>query len=324
MRALPLAATALGILAACVRGQENLGDVDKEQLRAARELLQEFGADAWPGFDRPLPIILYDRESQYLVGMEAPTQDGWRVVGTDDLDGAAYFRRPSRDTASFAVRVGESWTGSLQTLASMRSEMAQQRGFSLELPAEEHVVYLCHELFHALQATREPTRFAGAVASYGHEADYPYDDEEFVESWNEEGQLLAEALAERDPEGMAEVAEEFLDARRARREEAALSAELIAFEQHLEWLEGLAKYVELRLCELAGEEHRAYRLAGNRLRSDFGVRLRSLGTLPGQQRFYLSGAAQALLLDRLRPEWKEKGQGERPLEDLLTSRGSGR
>jgi hypothetical protein len=84
---------------------------------------------------------------------------------------------------------------------------------------------------------------------------------------------------------------------------------LISFEQELEWLEGLAKYAEMRSAELGSEEktsqnYKDYRVARNRLRMDFYARLRHLGDQDGDLRFYLSGAAQAMLLDHLCPGWK--------------------
>lgn len=97
----------------------------------------------------------------------------------------------------------------------------------------------------------------------------------------------------------------------------------VAFERELEWLEGLAYHVELQIGEQAAaddgaalaESYRAHQL---KQRVDFAFRLRRLGSQGGDRRFYLSGAAQAALLDRLAHGWTgdalESGEA---LEQLL-------
>jgi len=52
---------------------------------------------------------------------------------------------------------------------------------------------------------------------------------------------------------------------------------------------------------------------------DFYVRLKSLGEQKGDLRFYLSGGAQAMLLDLISPEWKQEivRRPDIGLEDLL-------
>jgi len=95
----------------------------------------------------------------------------------------------------------------------------------------------------------------------------------------------------------------------------------VAFERELERLGGLAKYVETRFAELAASETEAakgYRTVLGKSRADAVWRLRRLGSLVGDTRFYPSGEAQALLLDRLHPQWKQKAMQEGAyLDDLL-------
>ena len=62
-----------------------------------------------------------------------------------------------------------------------------------------------------------------------------------------------------------------------------------------------------------------YRIVWNRLQADFSYRIRKLGNQNGDLRFYLSGAAQAKILDKVSPGWKKNilGQTNTALEDLL-------
>ncbi len=113
--------------------------------------------------------------------------------------------------------------------------------------------------------------------------------------------------------------------RSARKSRAArLSPELADYERELEWLEGLAKYAEVRFYELAAS--RAGQTGSIKfnprlpffLQWDF-VRLeKQMGSQEGDLRFYLSGMAQARLLDRLSPGWKTRtALGKVYLEDIL-------
>jgi hypothetical protein len=188
----------------------------------------------------------------------------------------------------------------------------------------QHVVLLLHEAFHAFQAVQVHGRFLKANGVYASEKHYPFEDEVFKNAWNKEGSFLAAALREKDESERHELIQRFLEVRIKRRSDASLSPELIAFERELEWLEGLAKYVEMRFSELGsslkGEaESKAYRIVRNRLQADFSWRIAKLGDLHGDLRFYLSGAIQAMILDKISPGWKQEiiRQENIGLEDLL-------
>ena len=131
-------------------------------------------------------------------------------------------------------------------------------------------------------------------------------------AWITEGAALAQALKAPTYDEAVRLAQKFLEIRDARRGAVRLSPELADYERELEWLEGLAKYAEVHFYELAAS--RADQTASIKfnpglpifLQWDF-VRLeKQLGTQEGDLRFYLSGMAQARLLDRLSPDWKSK------------------
>ena len=88
-------------------------------------------------------------------------------------------------------------------------------------------------------------------------------------------------------------------------------------------MEGLAKYIEIKVYKLAavsGEKslNASYNPKLVRWRDEF-LRLRkSLGNQAGDFRFYLSGMAQAFILDRIFPGWKNRAFEEGVyLENLL-------
>ena len=295
-----------------------LSAADKAELAEAFRLKTELGDRVWPGLgSADIPVILYNDSHEFLFGEAKPT-GSWKVVEGDDFLGQLYYHRPAENPESFAVLIGTHWAGSLSTLDRMN------RKSPFKLSPDFYVVLILHEVFHAHQANLARARFAKVVAVYASESRYPSQDKAFAAAWNSEGAALAEALRAKDNAEAFRLVQKFLQIRDERRRHAALSPDLLAYELELEWLEGLAEYVEIKFYELAAS--RASEPAFTRYRPglppylqwDF-VRLeRQMGQQNGDLRFYLSGMAQARLLDRLSPNWQTKMMQEGTyLEELL-------
>ena len=306
------------VLKNSVQKQPVLSAADKAELAEALRLKAEFGDQVWPGFSGSgIPIILYNDSYEFLVGEENPA-DSWEVVKEDNFMGRPYYRRAGKNPQSFAVSIGTRWAGRIGTLDWWNSKSP------LKITVDFHIVGLIHEVFHAYQANLVPARFARATAVYASEGRYPYKDSDFASAWNSEGKTLAEALRAKDDTEVRSLAQKFLNIRDARREQATLSPDLVTYEVELEWLEGLAEYVQIKFYELAAssaKESASIRFGPGLpfyLQGDF-IRLEgSLGQQSGDLRFYLSGMAQARLLDRLNPGWKAKAMQEKvDLENLL-------
>jgi hypothetical protein len=209
------------------------------------------------------------------------------------------------------------WAGSMSTLERMNARLP------LKITPDYHVTMILHEMFHAYQARQSPARFARARGVYSNEDRYHKHDAAFAAAWNSEGSLLAAALkANEDAERRLGV-RRFLQARDARRAQASLSQELADYERELEWLEGLAKYVEIRFYELAASHGSDAAFAGYKpglpyWRSDMMRLEKAIEKQAGDLRFYLSGMAQARLLDRLSPGWQVRTMRDNVyMEDLL-------
>lgn len=313
-----------------------LGPSEKAGVQDVRQLRTALGEQVWPGFGQAqIPIILFNDSYEFLVGTtQAPAP--WEAVSGDELDGQPYFRKRMVRPTAFAVKVGQQWAGSMGCRERMNREMLFQ--VHRQLPAivaylfpyafatiqeDLHAVATLHEMFHAYQAQRAEKRFTRAQSVYAHEKAYPFRDAQFAKAWNQEGAALSAALDAPSETAAAESARRFLEVRDARRRKDALREELLDFERELEWLEGLGKYAEMRFHELAAAKEDLP--TGARFRqevpywSDELRRLKSrLGEQKGDFRFYLSGMAQARLLDRLAPGWKSYGFEDSVfLEDLL-------
>ena len=300
--------------------QPTLSSEDKAEVAEALRLKTETGDQIWPGLaGADIPIVLFNAGYEFLVG-ETNASKPWEAVPEDDFQGKPYYRRPARDPQSFAVKIGNRWAGSVGTLDLMLSKIP------IKLGRDFHTVLLLHEMFHAFQAAQAPKRFDRALAVYKAEGRYPFKDKEFAAAWTEEGAALAQALkAAADTQALS-LAGKFLDIRRTRRSRAGLSPDLVAYERELEWLEGLAKRAEIRFYEIAGA--RTDRTSSIKftaalpflLQWDFARLEYQLGAQEGDLRFYLSGMAQARLLDRLSPGWKSNTALDTVyLEDILAA-----
>lgn len=287
------------------------------------------------------------------VPQREPRGNAWEELPGESIEGYAVYRALLPETGqtpqAFTVLVGERYAASLPTRPAMRAKMAEEfrgmlpDGISELLPytvaadlflrnSEAYVGGVLHEGFHAFQGMQAPEKFDAANwATIRHEGSYPVEDEAFRDAWQAELNLLKAAVQADDEKEAAELAGQFLAQREARRAAADLSAELIDYERQLEWLEGLAFYTELEMLRLAhshseyrpvegmGEdpEFDGYQTFETRWQQEVNQIALMAGN-KGNVRFYYSGMAQGVLLDRLRPGWKEEIFAEAIfLEDLL-------
>lgn len=308
---------------------EQLTPADAARLREALHLKEALGEEVWPGWGRAaIPVIVWNRDYSFLVGVEAPPA-GWEAL-PEGVDGLACYRRTSSDPQNFAVRVGDAWAGSMATkqetdafLIDMFRDMLPdplEPIFPFRLliqPSEVQISGVLHETFHAYQATLAPGRLAEAEAAHRHGDAYWRADPDMRADWQRETSLLSEALAAPSDGQAAALAADFLRARQERRASHGLSAGLVAYERQLEWEEGLAKYVALAIWRAANEsqgyapvltaavdaDFAAYRGFSKYWKQEVAQMRRQAGR-EGETRFYYTGMAQAVLLDRLAPGWK--------------------
>ena len=275
----------------------------------------------------------------------------WELVPDDLFRGQSYYRQrladPELTPEAFTVKVGDRWVSSMPTLDWFRISLANQ--IREDLPpfvrpifpyslfigqlvsgSDQYISLSAHEAFHSYQGMMAPQKFAEAELINQHADRYPWDNESLQMDWQKELDLLADALRSSDQTQTAELVRQFLALRIARRESGDLSPELIAYEQNREWLEGLARYAELEIWRQAATAPYALISEAGRL-SDFAdydgfdrrwsAELDQLTRMAGDEgdgRFYYTGMAQAVLLDRLLPGWKLQAFEDGVwLEDLL-------
>ena len=273
----------------------------------------------------------------------------WQPVANDSFNGQPYYAQPlpadGTTPQAFVVRVGDRWVSSMQTMEWIEISFANQ--FRRDLPgfltavfpytlvtnlfirgSDGYISLLIHESFHAYQGELAPEKVAAAETAVSQQEPLYPDDSALQANWQTELDLLAAAL---QPDAdAADLACQFLAQRQQRRQQANLSPDLIAYEQQREWLEGLARYAELEMWRQAANtdgytpflsllddpKFNRYTSFDQRWQQEVDQIGRSAGA--GDGRFYYTGMAQAVLLDRLLPDWKEQAFDEGVwLEELL-------
>jgi hypothetical protein len=344
---------------------EHLTDNQKAYIAEMMNLQKELGDSIWPGWGRlQTPVIVYNEKYAFLVGYKNPPTGWykmprkelrgteWEPLKDDQFFGETYYKQrlndPNITPENFTATVGDKWVVTMQT--KEYAEVAFYNGFRNDLPpviksifpyklfwnmimgnAEDYIVGLAHEAFHAFQGTYAWEKLkTGEDVTYLSDQ-YPWFEEANALGWVQEIDLLMKAY---EADGVAETrefAKQFVEIRHLRRAKANLTEEQIGFEQKREWLEGLAKYAELtigvkaqnsgkykplhKIIEL--KEFKDYKKRDKHFKQQVYETPRTANRV-GDSRFYYVGMLQAVILDRIMPSWKQEAFGEDIyLDDLL-------
>lgn len=288
-------------------GQQPVSVEATERVRrvhtAVAATSEALGDDLWPDFDPGARPVLYTGLDQaMLVGWPGELPDGFEPVR--GLEGAGRSPAPS-----YGALMGQG-----TTFTSLDPSYSPAAATALAV----------HEHFHAHQ---RQAAARGELFGRGERPRdvrlYPAFDTTNAALLALEGRLLAAAVRPGvDPDLLRRRVREFLVVRERRR--SRLDSVLRAWERGTERNEGLAAYVAHRtLGWLVASDYRGW---GKEAASEVEGRISRLERLTevseGSLRrvFYLTGSAQALLLDRLVPTWKETLVSEGgSLEGLLAT-----
>lgn len=329
---------------------------EQHRITEIIHLKNNLGNEIWPGWgDYKTPILVYNEAYAFLTGIENPAP-GWARVPYTKPEGKEweqvseiinYHRQPlpenGKTPQTFIVKIGDDFVASMTTKDWTRISLVKM--IKEDLPgflepimpyslfinrfnSDWHVAGILHESFHAFQASHSYERVKSAEAVNALHDSYPWENIDFREAWLKERQLLAKALQTKQPEQTKEIVREWLSMRGERQNR--LSTKLINYENEREWLEGLAKYAELKSWQLASDQKIYSSLPEMEADEDFNHyqdaerhRKQELIQLQSdlqfsETMFYYSGWAQAELLDRLYPDWKSRAfEPGTYLDDLL-------
>lgn len=297
---------------------------DEDGLSMAGRLVEGYGDRVWRLHKPKLPVVAatsipFDPEGKVWVTV-VPAK-----TALDSLIGGLQE----------GVQAGRSGAGLIQGLL---------KGGDEPFPPDLYVTVQLHEAFHTYQSRVFPGWVAALEDSMGAEED---NDRLFNEVYRDiknnqlqtlEGRELHAAIKSSDLSGARTHARRFLDLRDERRAYLterfgdSRALRLMAVEEFYEWLEGLARYIEIKAWEVGARESyrpvealgkdpefRGYRGLEGKWGRDF--RIEQIRTEWNddevRERIYALGAGQALLLDRLSPGWHEEAMKPVTLTELL-------
>ena len=330
---------------------DTLSSIEKARLLETLHLRSSLGDQAWKGWgNADIPVIIWNRSYEFLTNYKGELPSGWSMVADEDLSGQMYYRRVADDPQNFAVPVGQEWAASMATKQTTDRFLIDTFQEKLPVPIKQIFPYrlliqpsetqiggLLHESFHVYQYQRVPERMAEAEAIHKLGKEYEKSTEAYQSEWKQESNLLADALEAKTEAEKIELVRQFLAARDNRRRKANIDNILVKYERWLEWEEGTAKYTEVKMLRLAGAstnyatlpqikidpDFKGYQKVDQRWSDELFQLRHPLST--GEPRLYMTGLAQAFLLDELMPGWKDEyWKQDIFLEDLLRQAIQGR
>ena len=291
---------------------------DMADIVQARQLLSEYADQVWPGWGDTLPPFLICKDDyDYLVGHPNPPE-GFALLPDVVVAGLPVYRKSGHlvpAPAATTWNVAGVWSVAIPERVEFQRVIDEQIGPGIiNIDRASYVQAIIHEAFHAYQMTR----IGGQLPDFG----LAVDEQQVLESLlavssldsqhAEEGGALLSGLNATTREQALQAAGEFLRIRGARW--AGQPADVKAYEQSTEWTEGLARYAEISFMQRIGQPTESAHLGlteyptPDKVWQSFLQGLSNPSASPDgfRGRYYLLGAGQAFLLDRLMPEWKQQ------------------
>ena len=278
---------------------------DRQLIAEAQAMVRAQGDAVWPGFSQaPLPVLLIGPAQETLLcGLPQP---GFAAIGFDPITRCTMQTRPRQLPEDLAAS------------ADLGSAQVIQMGLpaALGLSPDEWSVTFLHEAFHQYQSTlpgytRAVDRVRGHLGQSGGQwmLDYPfpYADPRIKTAF---AGMTASALrfleAKSDAQAVAAI-RDYVAARTAAQQ--AAGAEHWPYYEFQAGQEGVARWSEIRLAALVGAERPAIAAIGAETSAGLAVSLRAIDTqgvaVWRRSVFYVLGAVEAAMLDRVRPQWQQ-------------------
>lgn len=241
------------------------------------------------------PVAFYDGDRDYVLTWE---QDGYRVEKRRAVYNAI---------VATAYPVDDHYEVLAPTFDKMSSVLGMISMGNSGYGAEEQIATIWHEAFHCYQLTH----FAENV-----EAIFPQGIDESaivteadgspraVSLFRQQAQLLQDAVKTDDIDRLRECIVKYKELDEERRQ--LLTADVIALEDYYTRVEGSACYVEACIYKMLAPD--SFESAYTDIVSEY---------VDGSAKYYHTGMAQCMILDKLNPEWKKGFDFSEPMMELI-------
>ena len=298
-------------------------EIDRIRLAEAFRIGETLGSKVWKDWDKaPFAVLLVTPENEFLIRHPQPSKDFTLVAYDSLLKSDVYFRKRTQQInflATFPV-------GGVPTVVIGQAENTSTK------TSTPWVVTVLHEHFHQLQMS-QPTYYkevdelnlsgGDQTGMWQLNFAFPYKDAQISERFSALSKLLAETLQAKKKSEFSAKLDEYLKARLAFQQ--MLSPNDYKYFSFQIWQEGIARYTEWRIADLAARE---YKLGKEFLALKDYTPLKEVAetilnkqikaTLPTLQLekserlvFYSFGAAEGLVLDRANPKWQSRYLSEK-------------
>ncbi len=294
-------------------------DFDRTRLAEAFRLGERLGNRVWSTWDKaPFAVLLVTPEYEFLIRHPRPSAD-FTFVGNDPLLKSNVYVRKRTQPIHFLATFPA--VGGVSTIVIGQAENTEKK------TSTPWVVTVLHEHFHQLQ-TSQPSYYLEVEAlnlSRGDQTGmwmlnfaFPYQNDRLRAHFSRLSNLLTQALQAKTKRGFSAKLGTYLGARKAF--QSLLSSDDYKYFSFQVWQEGIARYTEFRIADLAAQRYQPSKEF--RSLKDYTpfrevaasiLNQQVLGKLPILQLekserlvFYPLGAAEGLLLDRANPKWKSR------------------
>jgi hypothetical protein len=299
------------------RHTASLPEEDRIRVAEAFRLADSVQDKLWPGWSKaPFGLMLITNEYEYLIRHPHATNN-FDTLGFDPLlRTRVLFRKrlfPTNLLATFPA---------INDIPTIVVGQAANTGVS---SSTAWILTILHEHFHQYQQS-QPDYYASTQAlglSHGDETGmwmlnfpFPYDSIEVEQAYGAASRALLDGIRS-SPEERQSSVQRFLGA--LERLRSAVSPDDYSYFSFECWQEGVARYTELSAAELAAtqftpdnmfhslSDYRSFKEVAESLYARIVAGLANPSLATSQRvAFYAFGAGEALLLDKVDPEWKKE------------------
>ena len=294
-------------------------EIDRIRLAEAFRIGETLGNKVWKDWDKaPFAVLLVTPENEFLIRHPKPSKD-FTLVGFDSLlKSDVYFRKRTQQINFLATFPA---VGGIPTIVIGQAENTFKK------TSTPWVITVLHEHFHQLQMS-QPTYYKEVDAlnlSGGDQTGmwqlnfaFPYKDVQTNERFSALSKLLTETLQAKKKSDFSAKLDEYLKARQAFQQ--TLSPNDYKYFSFQIWQEGIARYTEWRIADLAARKYKPSKeflalkdYTPLREVADTILNKQIMASLPTLQLekwernvFYPFGAAEGLLLDRVNRKWQNR------------------
>jgi hypothetical protein len=294
-------------------------DLDRTRLAEAFSIGEKLGNRIWSNWDRaPFAVLLITPEYEFLIRHPRPSAD-FTLVGSDPLlKSDVYFRKRTQKIDFLATFPA---VGGVPTIVIGQAENTDKK------TSAPWVITVLHEHFHQLQMS-QPSYYSEVESlnlSHGDQSGmwmlnfaFPYQNVQVATEFSRLSNLLAQTLQAKTKKEFSAKLTTYLEARKYFKN--LLSADDYKYFSFQLWQEGIARYTEFRIADLAAKQYQPSRAF--RTLKDYApfkevaasiIDKQVLGKLSTLQLgkserlvFYPFGSAEGLLLDRANPNWRSR------------------